>query len=202
MSPKKAAVTNGVKPVMDTETVKLVQSRLRELGYYDVGPSDGALGAVSQGAVLDFQNRNKLPLQPYITAQLLEALKVAQPKVNPEAQETATVADVSTKVAAVRANWWSKVSGWFLAAPAGVMTLASGIVNSLPDATDKITPVKNFLTDVPAWAWAGTIFAVAAVIAWKAQAAESSLVDGYQRGTVKEDHNVRDETPTKELTNV
>lgn len=202
MASKRKTAPNGVKPILDAETVKNVQSRLRELGYYDVGPSDGALGAVSQGALLDFQNRNRLPLQPYVTAELLDALKDAQPKVNPEAQETATIADVSTKVAAVRANWWSKVSGWVLAAPAGAMTVASGVVNSLPDATDKITPVKNFLADVPAWAWAGAIFAIAAVIAWQARSAEKSLVDGFQRGTVKEDHNARDETPTKELTNV
>ena len=70
------AVTIGIRDV---------QTRLRSLGYYEVGTVDGIMGPRTRAAILAFCDDHALPLVPAITVALAEALERAVPReVEPE----------------------------------------------------------------------------------------------------------------------
>ena len=64
-----------------TLSVRDVQSRLRGLGYQEVGKADGIMGPRTRSAILAFRDDNAMTLVPIIDVALAEALKVAQPRV-------------------------------------------------------------------------------------------------------------------------
>ena len=64
-----------------TLSVRDVQSRLRGLGYHEVGKADGIMGPRTRSAILAFRDDNAMTLVPIIDVALAEALKVAQPRV-------------------------------------------------------------------------------------------------------------------------
>ena len=65
------AVTIGIRDV---------QTRLRALGYYEVGTVDGIMGPRTRAAILAFCDDHALPLVPAITVALAEALERAVPR--------------------------------------------------------------------------------------------------------------------------
>lgn len=173
-----------------------VQRRLLELGYSGGGAADGFMGKRTEGSILNFRNRNGLPLVPVIDDELLAALTVANKVERPIEQTEATVSDIAPKVEAVQKTWWAKAWAWIMGLPAFLGTLFLGIVENLGDAIDKISPLKQFLgeflssisplTMVLMGTTAVTI--VSFIIWWQAKGAETALVDGYQRGTVRNDN--------------
>jgi uncharacterized protein (TIGR02594 family) len=63
-----------------TMSVRDAQSRLRALGYHEVGTIDGVIGPRTRAAILAFRNDNALPLVPIIDVALTEALERAAPR--------------------------------------------------------------------------------------------------------------------------
>ena len=63
-----------------TLTVRDVQTRLRALGYHEVGAADGQIGPRTRAAILAFRDDNDLPLVPIIDVALEEALAAAAPR--------------------------------------------------------------------------------------------------------------------------
>ena len=61
-----------------TMSVRDVQSRLRSLGYHEVGEVDGKIGPRTRAAILAYRDDNSLPLNPIIDLALTEALLVAK----------------------------------------------------------------------------------------------------------------------------
>jgi uncharacterized protein (TIGR02594 family) len=57
-----------------------VQTRLRALGYHEVGAIDGVIGPRTRAAILAFRDDNALPLLPIIDVALTEALERAAPR--------------------------------------------------------------------------------------------------------------------------
>jgi len=57
-----------------TMGVRAVQTRLRALGYHEVGNPDGIIGPRTRAAILAFRDDNSLPLVPIIDVALTEAL--------------------------------------------------------------------------------------------------------------------------------
>ncbi len=154
-------------PITDKETVTKVQQQLREKGYYGVGPMDGELTpkGMTESAILNFRNKNDLPLTPVIDAAFLAKLASA-PAIKVDAERatmsTAEVTQASPELAPVlKSNWWDKLVKAILGGLGGLWALASGILGNLGGAVDKLTPVKDFLGDVPPWTW-GVLVAVIA----------------------------------------
>ena len=84
-------------------SVRAVQSRLRALGYHEVGTIDGVIGPRTRTAILAFRDDAALPLVPIIDVALEEALKLANPRqVAPE--RAAGVPEVSRIVTAANAQ--------------------------------------------------------------------------------------------------
>ena len=61
-------------------SVRDVQTRLRALGYHDVGKVDGVVGSRTRSAILAFRHDNDLALVPIIDVALTEALERASPR--------------------------------------------------------------------------------------------------------------------------
>lgn len=72
----------------DKPTVMTVQTRLKELGYTEVGGIDGKIGTMTKAAILAFRSDNGLELVDHIDANLIESLARAKPRViAPERKE-------------------------------------------------------------------------------------------------------------------
>ena len=63
-----------------TMSIREVQTRLRALGYHEVGAIDGVMGPRTRAAILAFRDDNALPLVPIIDVALAEALEHAAPR--------------------------------------------------------------------------------------------------------------------------
>ena len=77
-------------------SVKAVQTRLKKLGYHEVGNIDGVIGPRTRAAILAFRDDAALPLVPTIDVALEEALKLANPR--QVAQERAVGAPVDSRI--------------------------------------------------------------------------------------------------------
>ena len=103
-----------------------VQTRLRALGYHEVGAVDGVIGPRTRAAILAFRDDHALPLVPMVDIALAEALEVAQHRaIAPE--RAAGVPNESRIVAAANAQIGLGVMG-----AAG--TLGSQIAPALAEA--------------------------------------------------------------------
>ena len=63
-----------------TLSIRDVQTRLRTLGYHEVGTVDGMIGPRTRAAILAFRDDHALPLVPIIDVALTEALEHATPR--------------------------------------------------------------------------------------------------------------------------
>lgn len=63
-----------------TLSVRDVQTRLRALGYHEVGTVDGVIGPRTRAAILAFRDDHALPLVPIIDVALTEAMEHAAPR--------------------------------------------------------------------------------------------------------------------------
>lgn len=61
-------------------SIRDVQTRLRTLGYHEVGAVDGMIGPRTRAAILAFRDDHALPLVPIIDVALTEALEHAAPR--------------------------------------------------------------------------------------------------------------------------
>lgn len=61
-------------------SVREVQTRLRALGYHEVGTIDGVIGPRTRAAILAFRDDNTLPLVPIIDVALADTLEQADPR--------------------------------------------------------------------------------------------------------------------------
>lgn len=177
------------------DQVKWVQVRLLELGYTDGGPADGILSLKTEGTILDFRNRNGLPLLPSIDQGLIMAL-VTGPSIElPRSQVEAQTPEIAERVVAVKETWYARFWAKVLAVPSLSIALLMGILDNFGEAVALLAPVRTFLQEglstvspMTLTAVMGLSAGVIAVILWrKAANTESALVTGYRDGTVKND---------------
>jgi hypothetical protein len=188
----------------DKEIVAAVQRALLAKGYPDVGATDGVLGDMTKDEILAFRQRNNLPLVPIIDDALLKVLEVAPPKAPSLSQIEATPEILKEKVEVValgnevkEAAWWTKVWAALTGVPTLLLTLLTAIVDNLDEATAAIQPLRSFFFDasnIPGWVWLLGITAIAGIFGYQAMTIsalskrlEQSAVEGYQKGTIKND---------------
>jgi peptidoglycan hydrolase-like protein with peptidoglycan-binding domain len=73
-APRQAAVT---QPTVAPATVRQVQSKLRDDGYYKQGPVDGVWGSGTQTSVQSFQRDHNLTANGQLDLPTLQALNLA-----------------------------------------------------------------------------------------------------------------------------
>ncbi len=168
--------------ITDYDTVFHVQTRLRELGYSEVGNPDGKMGKLTRTAVLAFRNENDLPLSPEIDDEFLAALAQAKPRVLAVERVEATPTDVRNQVPEVKANWWSKIWAWVLGIPAFIGATADGIIGNIPGARETLRPFQEFAADVPKWVWFVAVGGLAFIILRNATKGEKKGIEAFQSG--------------------
>lgn len=198
------AVKLAVENFTDKDTVAAVQKALLAKGYVDGGPADGELSQKTKDEILTFRARNNLPLVPVIDSELIRALETAPMKALPVEQVTATKAEIAPKVEVVaktekvvNSAWWTKLWAFVTGIPAGLFTLLGAVISNLDEASEMVAPLKALFYEVHAinpFVWIGLIAVVALVLGWQAMTisklskqVEEAAVEGYQRGTIKND---------------
>lgn len=172
--------------INNAETVKHVQERLRDLGYFDVGRIDGELGARTQGAILAFRNENGLDPTPTIDNALIVALAKAPPRSIGDARAAATADDVrATSETLSITDRAKKIAGWIFGS--GIVGAAadgsSGMLETVSGVGSKISGFRDTLHGfgvgiAPLLA----IGAAALVIWWVAHKVEQKRVADYRTG--------------------
>lgn len=69
----------NVTPAL-SPSIRTVQTRLKALGYHEVGRIDGVIGPRTRAAILAFRDDNDLPRVPIIDTALADALEGASPR--------------------------------------------------------------------------------------------------------------------------
>jgi peptidoglycan hydrolase-like protein with peptidoglycan-binding domain len=93
---------------LSTPQVRELQSRLRQLGYFNTNPT-GNIGPMTREGVLQFQRNYRLPVDGIANAQLLEAVRRASTGGDPTQQQTRnylTVGDQGENVRLVQERLW------------------------------------------------------------------------------------------------
>lgn len=172
-----------VVSVTDVATLKSVQSRLRELGYYEVGKVDGIYGTKLRAGVLAFRADNGLPIIADIDEELLAELMVAEKRPISEARANTTTSDVraegSRQIAAADGQQ-AVGSIMTVGGVAGAAAKALGIEEggTLPAVWAAVEPVVELVKAN------GIYLAVAfgAYIIWQAHKAKQARVEDEQEG--------------------
>jgi len=176
----------GARAEATPEIIVHVQTRLRALGYYEVGEIDGGEHglAKTQAAILAFRNDNGLPTTPDIDDDLLVAVATAKPRPIAASRANATAKDLAPKVEAVEAAGKSKLAAMWLAATSFVGGLVKGVSEHVEAAQGYVTPVRDFLGDIPGEYYL-VCFGLLAFFIWRsAKRAEQSTVQGYNEGRI------------------
>lgn len=159
--------------------IEALQQRLRDLGYSEVGRVDGKWGPRTVAAVSAFQATSGLPVTGDLDKTTAAALTTAPPRPVSESRATTTAATMRQHGDPVaKASFLNKV----YSAVAGFFALIFGVAQESGTAVGYLSPVREFVTDVPPMVWFGAVAAVAAVIWWQANRAERAAVADVRSG--------------------
>jgi len=166
----------------DKATVERAQTRLKELGYAEVGGIDGKLGDMTRTAILAFRNENGLPLVDAIDDEMLLAMLTAKPrKLAPERTE-APPAVVHEKVPEAKMSWWSKIISAVIGAPAAIIGVVGGSLEYVGAAKGYIDPIKEGAADIPGYVWIAGVVGVSVVLFLISRRGEAKSVEAFQSG--------------------
>lgn len=177
-----AAAPVAAVPVAKTDktTIEVVQRKLKELGYSEVGGADGKLGKLTKTAILSFRNEHDLPLSDQIDDELLTALDDAQPRDLP--RNDATPAQVRQASPEVQTNFFAKIGAVVVGIPAAIGTFFDGVLGNIGVAKGYIDPLKESLSDIPGWVWLLGVAGVAGGLFLVARHGEKKGVEAFQSG--------------------
>ena len=169
--------------ITDPDTIKAVQTRLRELGYFEVGRVDGIYGTKLRAGTLAFRADNDLPIIADIDDELLAALMVAGERQVGEARASTTVADIREKGSRqIDAGDKQQVGGGLLAA-GGVATAATKVLGvdedgNFLDAWAAVQPVIELIEANGIYIAIG----LGAFIIWQAHRAKQARLQDEREG--------------------
>ncbi|MEH7876949.1 hypothetical protein V7799_04470 [Rhizobium laguerreae] len=170
----------------DKTTVEIVQRKLFEKGYTEVGSRradgsfDGEMGKMTRGAITVFRQENELPPGDFIDQDLLNALDTVPAR--KLARNDASPQTVRQAVPEVRSNWLMKIGAVIAGAFSGVGAFFDGIVANLGIARGYVDNVKDYAADVPGYVWMGAVVAVAGGVYLVARHGEKKGVEAFQSG--------------------
>ncbi|MDR9809559.1 glycoside hydrolase family protein [Rhizobium hidalgonense] len=170
----------------DTTSVEIVQRKLFEKGYTEVGSRradgsfDGEMGKMTRAAITVFRQENDLPTGDFIDQDLLDALDTAPAR--KLARNDAPAQLVRQAVPEVRSNWLMKIGALITAGISSAGAFFDGIVANLGVAHGYVDNVKDYAADVPGYVWMGAVVAVAGGVYLVARYGEEKGVEAFQSG--------------------
>ena len=171
-----------VKGAQNDEVVAQVQRRLKELGYSEIGNIDGDFGDLTEKAILIFRHDAGLPLSGAIDSNLIVALAKAKPREMPAGRAEATPKEVREVVPEAKANWWSKVAGFWSAIVGAVIAFFNWAIGSFADIRDFVQPMLDLLAGVPIWVYALAFSGGALWLYLNGRKGEAASVEAVQDG--------------------
>lgn len=172
--PKPAPVA---APVTDKEQIKRAQVKLNALNY-NAGTADGLIGPLTGGAIRVFRADANLPEGNFIDDDFLLALDKAKPREMVPARANATVAQVAAVVPEANVHWWTRLSAGLLGGGVGGV----GLLDQITPAVGYLTPVKDFIGDVPPLVWIIGVVLVCGALYLGSQYGASKATAAYQAG--------------------
>lgn len=164
---------------LDRESIKVVQQRLKDLGYTEVGAVDGLIGDFTKTAIAAFRMDNSLPPGGWLDQELVDKLMVApKRRVDPK-RENMTPGAVAARVPEANAHWWNKWLGIGVAGTTG----GTAILDAVGPARGAIDQVRDLATDVPGWVWLAAVAGIALVIVVFANRGEKASVEAFRDGS-------------------
>lgn len=165
----------------DAVTIRVVQERLKELGYTEVGTADGKLGKLTKTAILAFKNENDVaPINDVIDQAFLDALDLAKPRDLPREDVTAEV--VRKNAPEVRTNWLIKIGALVAAIPAAIGGLVDGVIGNLGFARETVKPLKEMFSDIPSEVWLISVAVIAGGAYLVARNGERKGIEAFRAG--------------------
>lgn len=160
-------------------SVQAVQTKLKKLGYHEVGMVDGKSGPRTKAAILAFRNDNELPLTDMIDGQLVEALKTAKHREIGEARAKGTPKG-SRIVSGANASMASGAVGL-------AVSVAGKAQETLDHAEGGVSAISRFTSLVglgdavqPYLPYIGAlIFVIIIIVAWRIR---SARVEDFREG--------------------
>lgn len=180
----KPAVPPAVKTFEDENTVRRVQTLLREIGYAEVGTADGKIGDFTRKAIVLFRGDNGMPYGDHIDEALLSKLAVTEPKSRkqPEGRAEATPAQVRERIPEAQATWLGKMWANITAGASAVGVAASAAWDNLGESKTYLEPIKDFIGDVPLWFWLALIGGGAFILSRKLRQGEKATIEAFHEG--------------------
>jgi hypothetical protein len=193
--PEEHARLEHVPPAPDPDVVVQVQTRLRDLGYYDTGAVDGQLvpKGRTEAAILAFRHEHDLPLDPGIDDDLLAAMARAEPRQVSEVRANATTQDLREQ-GVQTIGITDQVKGWAGKLFGGSTGLGgAGVLAWITDKATAVSGAKEAVggLGIPAgaiaWLLAAVVmlalFAVTGVLLWSvAHKIEVKRLTDYRAG--------------------
>lgn len=171
-----------VKGDRDNEVVAQVQRRLKELGYTEIGNLDGDFGDLTEDTIILFQKYNGLPMTGAIDEALIVALAKAGPRVLSPARQDATTAEVREVVPEAKANWMSKVIGFWGSVSAGVVAFVNWLFGSVGEVRQWTQSIADMFGAIPIWVYALIFLAGGVWLYLNGQKGLQASVDAVQEG--------------------
>lgn len=164
------------------EVVAQVQRRLKELGYTEIGNVDGDFGDLTEKAILIFRHDAGLPLSGAIDSSLIVALAKAQPREMPAGRAEATAKEVRQVAPEAKANWMTKVAGFWGMIVTAVGAFVNWAIGSIGDIRDGAQSILDIFGVMPWWGYALALFGVALWLYLNGRKGEQASVEAVQEG--------------------
>lgn len=173
--------------------VELIQRKLIDMKYFEVGDPDGKIGGKFVAGVAAFMtDRGKDPnrgqLTPELKAEIAKASAERLPDGTPwtrpisPTRANATAKDIAPKVASVNANWYQKLIAWVMGLPALVGAGVKALFGN--DPSSYIGQVKDVLASIPTEFWLLGVAGLAAAVYFAAKVAQDATVKDYNEGKI------------------
>lgn len=166
-----------------------VQADLISMGFYEVGEVDGNYGGKTAAAITAFKLDRHIPGKGVIDKGLIDEIAKAKSegwrRPISDARANATPTELAKKLPEVAASQQGEKVGFWAGVTTAVTTVTGGIVDFFGDATDKLSPLKEFLTDMPSYVWLGGALGLAGVLFYLSRSAgqaKTSATVAYQEG--------------------
>ncbi len=164
----------------DALTVRVVQQKLRELGYTEVGPDDGSIGKLTRTAILAFRSENGLPVSDVIDGDLLAALSTAKPRNLPR-KDTAP-AEVIEKVPEVAANWRTELATRYGIGGTLLVMILDFFAKQFRAGAENIQPWLDMAARVPLYVWALIVLLPLLALYANARWGKHAGIEAFQTG--------------------
>ncbi|WP_157223259.1 M15 family metallopeptidase [Afipia felis] len=177
---------SGVSSAGYSVDVELVQKKLDQLGYYEVGDVDGRWGGKTRGAIAAFMNDRCQPtdgtISPAVTAELSRAIGEGWQRPIASQRANTTAKDLAPRVEAVRQGllqrFWARITAGF----AAIGLTGSSVSGYFEAARDKLQFVRGALSHIPPEVWFLLLGAVALLAWYSARKTLQTTVRDYNTG--------------------